>query len=142
MGTINIIIITVASLFTLIWLYAIRYNMQRANRASQSSINSTSLHIVCILIVVIFKISALHLLWMFPVSVIIGLLYLTLPFSLISILAIPLEKLLYIGLDRNEIKKQNDDVREVIRLMKMEKMTREDAMKIVKGKRSEQKPIS
>ncbi len=141
METINTVIIIVACLFTLSWLYGIRYKMQMADRASQSTINSTFLYIVSIILVLIVGFSPLHLLWMFPLAVVISLLSLTFPFSLISILSIPIEKLAYIGLDWDKIQTLQDDVKEVIRLMKMEKMTREDAMKIVKEKRSKRIPV-
>lgn len=142
MGTLNIIIVAAACLFTLSWLYGIRYKMQMADRASQSTINTTFLYIVSIILVLIFSFSPLHLLWLFPLAVVLGLLSLTFPFSILSILTIPLEKLVYIGLDWNEIKTLQADVQEVVRLMKTEKMTRDEAMKIIKDKRSARKSIS
>ncbi len=142
MGTLNFIIISVACLFTLSWLYGIRHKMQMANRASQSTINSTFLYIISIIIVLTFSFSPLNLLWMFPLAIVLGLFSFTFPFSLLSILSRPLEKFVYIGLDWNEIKTLQDDVQEVVRLMKMEKMTKEAAMVIIKDKRSEQKSNS
>lgn len=134
MTTLEIIILVIVVLFALTWLYGIRYKMQTADRAAPNTINTTFLIFVSILIVLIFDISAYHLLWMIPASVIIGLLSLMFPFSLISFLSIPLEKIAYIGLDWNKIKKLQDDIQEVIKLMKDEKLTKEEAIKRVKEK--------
>ena len=135
MGIVETILIIIASIFTLSWVYGIRHYMQMANRASQLNINATFLYILSILLVLILKLSPFHLLWMMPTSVLVGRFYQVLPFSLITKLSIPFEKLIYIGLDWNEINNLHDDIRETVKLVTMENKTQEEAIKIVKERK-------
>lgn len=139
MEIVNIIIIFFASLLTIIWFYGIRRYAKLGNRASQANINSTFLFIISLLVVFIFNISPLHLLWMFPASAIIGLLYLNFPFILVNIPATYLERLAYLGLDHNKIRDLKFEVEDVIELMTKEKLTKEEAIKRVKNRRDERR---
>ena len=79
---------------------------------------------------------------MFPVSIVIGLINHKFPFIIISFPAIYLEKLIYIGIDHNEMTQLKFDRQDAFELMRKENITKEEALRRVKRLREkEQKEI-
>lgn len=86
------------------FLFGIRSYTANGTGVSKQTVNTTMLFIVSLVVVPAMSLSPLHLLWMFPVSFMLGMLSLIFPFSLLSI---PGRVIFYIacfGLDLEEAK--------------------------------------
>jgi hypothetical protein len=96
-----------ASLITLFWGIGLRSYATRSGQVSQRSANVMVLFTVSIVLVLCTELSNLHLLWMFPISILLGLLALSSPYLLIPILGKFLARLWSIGLNRENIHQNN-----------------------------------
>ena len=99
------IVIGVAALLVLTWIYGIRTHTLRGSPPTKMTVNTTMLWTACLVIVLTTKISPLHLLWLFPLSLIIGTFSLAFPFSLLSIPGWLFGRLCTIGIDPKEVER-------------------------------------
>jgi len=75
----------VGSIVAVGWVYGIRHYTRRGIGVSQQTVNRTMLFFVSLIVTLSLRISPYHLLWLFPLSWVIGTLSLIFPFSLLSI---------------------------------------------------------
>ena len=75
----------VGALITMFWAYGIRSYVRSGQGVSQQTVNQTMMFVLSLIIVPILGFSPFHLLWMFPVSFVLGMLSLVFPFSLLSV---------------------------------------------------------
>jgi hypothetical protein len=81
---VGILLWTAGAVITMSWGYGIRSYVRSGQGVSQLTVNQTMMFAISLIIVPIFGFSPFHLLWMFPVSLILGMLSLFFPFSLLS----------------------------------------------------------
>lgn len=74
MTILGYIVYGIGVLVTLSWLGGIRLHTIKGEGVSGGTVNVTVLFVVSLVIVPIFQFSPLHLLWMFPISVLFGIL--------------------------------------------------------------------
>lgn len=136
------IILFLAILLTIVWISNIRQSAKLSEKRSHSKITATFLFIISFFITLIFHLSTFNFLWMFPVSIMIGLMSHKFPFIIISFPAIYLERLIYIGIDHNKMTQLKFDRQDALELMKIENIPEEEALSRVKARREkEQKEI-
>jgi hypothetical protein len=70
---------------TIFWAYGIRSYVRSGQGVSQQTVNQTMMFALSLIIVPIFGLSPFHLLWIFPVSFVFGMLSFVFPFSLLSV---------------------------------------------------------
>lgn len=81
------------------WVYGIRNYMRRGMGVTQQTVNTTMLFFVSLIVTLSLRISPYHLLWLFPLSWVLGTLSLAFPFSLLSIPGGLFRGMCCIGLD-------------------------------------------
>src|SRR6185503_13383820 len=86
MQLVGVLLWFVGALITMFWACGIRSYVRTGQGVSQQTVNQTMMFGLSLVVVPIFGFSPFHLLWMFPVSFIVGTLSFALPFSLLSVL--------------------------------------------------------
>ena len=133
MEILEIIIFIIGVLLTLSWIYGIRTNIKRGDGVTKGTVNITMLFIISLILVPILKISSLHLLWMFPVSMLIGFLSQALfPLSLLSIPSHIITVISCLGLDKSEVARNTAAVDRGNELVHIEGLSIEEAKKRLK----------
>ena len=94
------------------WLYYIRTKTKSGECVIMPTVNTLMLFIVSLILVPALKISPLHIFWMFPASILLGLLSVSFPFSLITIFGNVVASIACIGLNQIEVQKNRDRVKE------------------------------
>ena len=89
-------------LVTIGWIVGIRTYTLRGSPPTRQTVNATMLFVVSLALVPLLSLSPFHLLWMFPVSFVFGILSLAFPFSLVSLPGQWFFFLTCIGLDREQ----------------------------------------
>lgn len=139
MEIINTIIVFLSILLTMLWSASIRKKAKLGERAHQGNINSTFLFFISLLVVLIFGLSPLHLLWLFPVSALVGQFYEIFPLFLICFPALYFEKLLYIGINVRERYEMKRDTDEILNSVGEKKITKEEGFQKLLNKMREKK---
>lgn len=85
MNILDIIVIIIASIFALSWIYGIRRYVASGQGITRQTVNTTMLFILSIAAVLFLKWSPLLLFILFPVSWLLGVMSLAFPFSLLWI---------------------------------------------------------
>jgi len=91
------------------WAYGIRQHVSSGRGLTQQTVNQTMLFFASLIGVVALQITPLHLLWLFPLSFVLGMLSLAFPFSMISILGIPFGHLCCVGIDQAESARKREE---------------------------------
>jgi len=81
------------------WVYGIRDYMRRGMGITHQTVHTTMLFFVSLIVILSLQITPYHLLWLFPLSWVMGTLSLAFPFSLLSIPGRPFMGMCCIGLD-------------------------------------------
>jgi len=111
MSVFEIILFIVAILISIGWGYGVRTYVHSGQGVSHGTANTTMLFVISIIVVLIAALSPYHLLWMFPLSWLIGTLsHLVFPFSLLSIPGHLFVSLCCIGLDPVEVQRNIDSI--------------------------------
>ncbi len=110
MKILGYVIYGVGVLLTLIWLAGVRTNTKSGIGVAAGTVNIVVLFIVSLILVSVLRVSPFHLIWLFSVSVLIGLLSSRLFHTrLISIFSIPgyfLWRLVCFGIDTSNMTKR------------------------------------
>jgi len=85
MNILGIIVIIIASIFALSWIYGIRRYVASGQGITRQTVNTTMLFVLSIAAVIFLKWSPLLLFVLFPVSWLLGVMSLAFPFSLLWI---------------------------------------------------------
>jgi hypothetical protein len=85
MQLVSVLLWIVGAVITMFWAYGIRSYVRSGQGVSQQTVNQTMMFALSLIIVPMFDFSPFHLLWMFPVSFVLGMLSLVFPFSLLSV---------------------------------------------------------
>ncbi len=85
MQLVGVLLWILGALITMFWAYGIRSYVRRGQGVSQQTVNQTMMFALSLIIIPIFGFSPFHLLWMFPVSFVLGMLSFVFPFSLLSV---------------------------------------------------------
>lgn len=93
------IVYGVGIVLTVIWLLGIRVHTKTGQGVAATTVNITMLFIVSLALVPLLELSPFHLLWFFPVSVVLGMLSGSFPFSLLSYPGRVIWRLACVGLD-------------------------------------------
>lgn len=117
----------VAILFVFSWIRGIRTYVRTGRGVQQATVNQTMLLLGLVLAVPLIGFSPLHLLWLLPVGFVVGMLSLTFPFSLLSILGKPFGRLCCLGLDPHEVARNTQRLERFSQLV-TQGMTPEEAM--------------
>lgn len=88
------------------WAFGIRHHVRSGLGLTQQTVNQTMLFFVSLVVVVALQITPLHLLWLFPVSFVLGTFSVFFPFSLLSILGKPFGYLCCVGIDKAEASRE------------------------------------
>lgn len=120
-------------LFALSFLAGIRNNTRRGLGVQRGTVNTTMLFVVSLALVPILKLSPLHLLWMFPVSFILGTLSLAFPFSLLSIPGSLIFGIACLGLNRFEVDQNRARYEKLLELMRSDNISVEQAKEKLKA---------
>jgi hypothetical protein len=102
MQLVGILLWIVGALITMFWAYGIRSYVRTGQGVSQQTVNQTMMFGLSLVVVPIFGLSPFHLLWMFPVSFILGTLSFVSPFSLLSVPGRIFGAICCIGLTRSQ----------------------------------------
>jgi len=94
-----------AALIALGWVYGVRSYLGRGRPVQQQTINIIMLFCVSLIAAPTLG-SSLHLLWMFPAAILLGLLSLSFPFSLLTPPGYYFGLLCSVGLDHNNVKRR------------------------------------
>ena len=93
---------TIGLLVGLSWSYGIRTYVRRGQGVTQQTVNQTALILLAVIVVPLLGLSPFHLIWMLPAAFITGMLSLSFPFSLVSLIGRPFGNLCCLGLDQGE----------------------------------------
>ena len=99
----EILVYAVCMILTLIWLLGIRLHTKTREGVAQGTVNITMLFIVSLTLVPLLYLSPFHLIWMFPLAVVVGMLSNHFPFSLLSIPGYMLWRITCIGIDTSDV---------------------------------------
>ena len=111
------------------WLYGIRKLTNSGLGVQMATVNTTMLFIVSLVLMPILKLSPFHLLWMYPASIVIGMLTLAFPFSLLSIPCQYVAWVACIGLNHEKVAIRKEQIHKIQELMITENISAEDAKK-------------
>jgi hypothetical protein len=92
---------------TIMWIIGIRTYTLQGRPPTKQTVHTTMLFVVSVVLVPMLSWSPLHLLWMFPVSFILGLLSHGFPLSLLMLPGRVFFGLACIGLDREQARKNH-----------------------------------
>jgi hypothetical protein len=84
MEIVELTIYVIAIFLALAWAFGIRTYTKRGTGTTMATVNTTMLFFISLIMLPILELSALHFLWIYPVSVVIGMLSLSPPFSILS----------------------------------------------------------
>lgn len=129
MEIVGYIVYGIGLLLAITWLIGIRTYTKSGKGVTMSTVNTTMLFIVSLIVIPVLKISPLHLLWMYPVGIVLGMFSLSFPFSLLSIPGNVVALIACIGLDQNEVQKNKERIRRGVELVHREGLTVEEAKK-------------
>ena len=124
---IEFVLYGIAIFVTITWMVGIRIYTKRGTRPTMSTINTTVLFIASLITIPILEISAFHFLWVYPVAIFIGMLSISPPFSILSILGNILFNIVCLGLNFEEINKAEERIRRGVELVNKEGLTVEEA---------------
>lgn len=103
------IILCVISFWLVVsFAWGVRRNTKTGASVTMQTVNMAMLFFVQNLIVGIFHLNPLHFLWMIPLSFFLGILSISFPFSLLTPLGNIYAHLCCIGLDKEEIERNNE----------------------------------
>jgi len=91
-----------------VWVYGIRDSMRRGLGITQQTVNNTMLFFVSLIVTLSPQITPYHLLWLFPLSWLLGTLSLVFPFSLLSIPGRLFGDMCCVGLDWDEVQRNEE----------------------------------
>lgn len=94
------VIYAIGLLLAISWLFGIRMHIAEGKGVAMQTVNTTLLFFTSLALIPALNLSPLHLLWMYPVSLVIGMLSLAFPFSLLSVFGNVLARIACIGLRR------------------------------------------
>ena len=114
------------------WLYGIRVHTMTGEGVNKGTVNITMLFLISLILVPLLDISTFHLLWLFPLSVILGFLSITFPFSVLWIPGRIVWRMACIGIDMEEASKRHEKIRRAQELVLREGLSVEEAIKRVK----------
>lgn len=118
-------------LIGLSWSYGVRTYVRTGQGVQQATVNQTMLVLASVVAVPLLGFSPFHLLWLFPVTFIVGMLSLVFPFSLVSLFGRPFGQMCCVGLDRDEVERNTRRV-ERFRELVMGGMSPEQAKEHIK----------
>ena len=127
MEIIGYVVYGIGVLFAVAWLIGIRTYTNSGQGLTISTVNTTMLFIVSLALVPILQVDPLHLLWMYPLSFVLGMLSLVFPFSLLSIPGHLVGWIACIGLNQAEIAIKQERIHKLQELMITESITAEEA---------------
>lgn len=122
------------------WAFGIRQRVSSGMGLTQQTVNQTMLFFASLIGVVALQITPLHLLWLFPVGWVLGMLSIAFPFSLLSILGKPFGHLCCVGIDKAEASRRYEEKLELeaeVQEMLKQGMTQGEVVEWL-SKRSEQ----
>lgn len=93
----------VAAVVAFGWGLGVRHYVRRGEGVQQGTVNTAMLLAVALVLVPILRVSPFHLLWAFPLSMLLGSLWLLPPFSLLSIPGWVYGRLVCLGLNAQEV---------------------------------------
>jgi uncharacterized membrane protein len=121
----------VATIVALGWAYGIRTYVRQGQGVTQQTVNTTMLGFISIIAILLPGISPLHLLWVLPISWLMGTFSLAFPFSLLSIPGRFFGLLCCVGLDKEEVARNTAKVDRLQELIKSG-LSPDDAVKKVR----------
>jgi hypothetical protein len=127
METIGYIIYGIAVVLAVIWLWGVRSYTRQGRGVAMQTVNITLLFIVSLVVVSVSGLSPFHLLWMYPASVVVGLLSLAFPFSLLSVPGHLVFWFACIGLNNDEVQRNKQRLERAVYLVKHEGLTVKEA---------------
>lgn len=102
MNIVEILILLMAIIITLSWIYGIRTFVSSGKGITRQTVNTVMLFAFSIILIFLYKASFFHLFWMFPLSWLIGILSLAFPISLLWIPGSVFARIITIGIrDKN-----------------------------------------
>jgi len=119
------------------WVYGIRNYMRRGMGVTQQTVNTTMLFFVSFIVTLSLRISPYHLLWLFPLSWLLGTLSLVFPFSLLSIPGRLFGDMCCVGLDWEEVQKNEERLARAKELLQ-EGLSPEEIKEVLSDEESEQ----
>ena len=117
MKYLGMLIWIIGAIVSLSWSYGVRTYFRHGDPPTKMTINMTMLFTIWVLAVPLFGFSPFHLLWLFPLSYILGMLSLAFPFSLLSIPGYMYATLCCLGLDQGEVARNTERVNRLRELM-------------------------
>lgn len=121
----------VAAILVLTWVYGIRTYIHRGRGVTRQTVNTTMLGLISVVAILSLGVSPLHLLWLLPISWVMGTLSLAFPFSLLSIPGRFFGLLCCIGLNKEEVARNIAKVDRLHELIKSG-LSPDEAVKIVR----------
>lgn len=132
MEIVGYIVYGIGVILAIAWMLGIRTHTKSGQGVTISTVNTTMLFIVSLVFVTVFKLSPLHLLWMYPASFVLGMLSFAFPFSLLSIPGNIVGFIACVGLNQEEVQKNKERVQRGIELVHHEGLSVEEAKKQLK----------
>ncbi|MBI2345755.1 MAG: hypothetical protein HYV03_02480 [Deltaproteobacteria bacterium] len=99
----EIIVLGIAILVVLASLFSLRTHLFSGKSLQQQTVNIYMLLTIVTIVIPLAQFSSYHLLWLFPVSILLGTLSLVFPFSLLSIPGHLFGRLCLIGVDQSKM---------------------------------------
>jgi hypothetical protein len=127
MHAIGIVLWIIATAVGIGWGAEVRRHVRTGQGIQQGTVNTAMLFLLSVILVAVLRLSPFHLLWMFPVALLLGLLSLAFPFSLLSIPGRFYGNLWCIGLDQAEVQRNTRRVRRYEELLVLERLQPEEA---------------
>jgi len=127
MEIIGYVVYSIGVLLSVAWLIGIRIYTNSGQGVTMSAANTTMLFIASLVLIPILHINPLHLLWMFPLAFVIGILSFALPFSLLSIPGRIIVWIACLGLNHAELAVKQERFQKLQELTIKEGMTAEEA---------------
>lgn len=118
------------------WVYGIRDYMRRGMGITHQTVHTTMLFFVSLIVILSLQITPYHLLWLFPLSWVMGTLSLAFPFSLLSIPGRPFMGMCCIGLDWEEVQKNEERLARAKELLQ-EGLSPEEIKEVLSDEESE-----
>ena len=129
MLTLGYIVYGVGILLAIVWMLGLRTYTRDGRGIQMTTVNITMLFIISLVLISVLHISPLNLLWMYPVSIALGMLSLVFPFSLLSLPGHVIYFIACIGLSKNEIDRNKERIRRGVELVQRDGLTVADAKK-------------
>lgn len=124
-------LLILGGLLALVWAYGVRHYVNRGTPPTQMTVNTAMLFAVTVVAVWLLRISPFHLLWAFPVGVVLGTMSLVFPVSLLGIPGRLYGQVCCWGLNWTEVEKRRRRI-ERFGELRRSGMTPEAALQTVK----------